>query len=390
MVTRALRARAAAIAAPGVRYHGSHVKRILVRTKPRSYPVHIECGLLARAGEIVRGLLPNQRSQCFVVTAEPVRRNWGAVLAQSLERSRVAHHWLETADGESHKTLAAVERMAARMVELGADRGSVVIGFGGGVAGDMAGLLASLYMRGVALVQAPTTLLAQVDAAIGGKTGVNLKAGKNLLGTLHQPLAVITDPAVLATLPEREFRAGLFEAIKCGVVRSPKLFAFLEANRELVLARDMKALAWVIAECAKVKADIVAKDVAEAGLRRTLNLGHTVGHALEAETRYKQFLHGEAVGWGMVAAAMIGAGTGKTPPDAARRIISAVLAYSPLPPVDARPAALLARLRSDKKTRNGLPHFVLPRGIGRVEVTSAVSEEAILQALERMRSLSRH
>jgi 3-dehydroquinate synthase len=243
-------------------------------------------------------------------------------------------------------------------------------------------------MRGLDCIQVPTTLLAQVDAAIGGKTGVNLRTGKNLLGSFHQPRRVLIDPGVLATLPEREYRAGLYEALKCGVIRNPEIFDFMEKQREPILQRQPMALEWLITHCVEVKAAVVAADERESDLRRILNFGHTIGHALEAETSYKQYLHGEAVAWGMVAAAMIGAGLQKTDADAARRIISAVLAYASLPPVSVRSKNVVRRLRADKKTLDGAIHFVLPVEIGRVEIVPDVPERAMLQAVDELRTLS--
>jgi 3-dehydroquinate synthase len=291
-------------------------------------------------------------------------------------------------DGERYKTMATIEDLATRLVQRGADRGSVIVAFGGGVVGDVSGFLASIYMRGLDCVQVPTTLLAQVDASIGGKTGVNLHAGKNLLGSFHQPRRVLIDPGVLTTLPEREYRAGLYEALKCGVIRNPQIFDFMEKEREAILRREASALEWLIGECVEVKAAVVAADERESGLRRILNFGHTIGHALEAETSYKQYLHGEAVAWGMVAAAMIGAGLQKTDAETARRIISAVLAYAPLPRVTARSKSVARRLHADKKTLDGVIHFVLPVEIGRVEIVHDVPERAVLHAIDELRTLS--
>jgi 3-dehydroquinate synthase len=262
------------------------------------------------------------------------------------------------------------------------------VAFGGGVVGDVAGFLASVYMRGIPVVQVPTTFLAQVDASIGGKTGVDLTAGKNLLGTFHQPRAVLIDPVVLSTLPEREYRSGLYEALKCGIISNPEIFRFMEEQRERVLQRDPVALEWLITECVRVKAGVVAEDEHESGLRRILNFGHTIGHALEAETGYKQFLHGEAVAWGMVAASMISVAMQRTEPDTARRVISTVLAYAPLPRVEARAKKIATRLLADKKTMNGVVHFVLPVEIGKVEIVPDVPERTIVSAVDELRYLS--
>jgi 3-dehydroquinate synthase len=228
-----------------------------------------------------------------------------------------------------------------------------------------------------------------VDASIGGKTGVNLRAGKNLVGTFHHPRMVLIDPAVLATLPDREFRAGLYEALKCGVIGKPDLFGALENIDVKELRSDAVKLEWVIAESVRLKAEVVASDERENGLRRVLNLGHTIGHALEAETEYRHFLHGEAVAWGMIAAARIAAVVGKTDNISARRIGDAVQRLGPLPTVQVRSRNILRLLQSDKKTRNGVVHFVLPREIGKVEVVNDVPERVVIEAVDELRRLSK-
>lgn len=363
------------------------MKTVAIPLSP-PYEARIEGGLLRSAGAEIAGLRADSSPSVFVITNGKVRKHWGGALAKSMNKAKLACQVLDMGDGERYKTMADVEELAARLVQRGADRLSLLVAFGGGVIGDVAGFLASIYMRGIDLVQVPTTFLAQVDAAIGGKTGVNLHAGKNLLGTFHQPRLVLIDPAVLATLPEREYRAGLYEALKCGVIRNPAIFDFMEKEREAILRRDPAALEWLIAECVQVKAAVVAADERESGLRRILNFGHTIGHALEAETSFKQYLHGEAVAWGMVAASMIAAGLQKTDPETARRIISAVLAYAPLPRVSARSRNVVRRLRSDKKTVDGAVHFVLPVEIGRVEIVRDIPEKAILRAVDELRTLS--
>jgi 3-dehydroquinate synthase len=363
------------------------MRRVTVGVQPRPYDVVIESGVLTNAGALIQEAL-GRAARLFIVTVPPVKKSWAEPLEASLKAAGLACHMIEMADGERHKTLDTVQSIAVKMVQRGADRGCAVVALGGGVVGDVSGLLASLYMRGVDLVQIPTTFLAQVDSAIGGKTGVNLPAGKNLIGTYHQARVVIADPSVLATLPEREYRAGLYEALKCGVIRNAKIFDFMEERRERILQRDVESLEWLIAECVQVKADVVAADERENGLRRILNFGHTIGHALESETGYKAFLHGEAVAWGMVAASMIAAGMQKTDAASAQRIIQLVLAYAPLPKVESRGKRVARRLLADKKTRDGVVHFVLPTEIGKVEVVPDVPERAVIQAVEELRYLS--
>ncbi|MGE5206117.1 MAG: 3-dehydroquinate synthase family protein, partial [Chlamydiota bacterium] len=208
--------------------------KVSVPIPPQPYEVHIEAGLLGRAGAVLRDVLP-PAARCFVITVPTVRKAWAEPLMASLAASGLEAQIIEMPEGEAHKTFFTVERLARKLVSLGADRHAVILAFGGGVVGDMAGFLASIYMRGIDYVQIPTTLLAQVDASVGGKTGVNLRDGKNLIGRFHQPRAVLTDPRLLSTLPEREFRAGLYESLKCGVIGSPEIFARLEESRDPIL-----------------------------------------------------------------------------------------------------------------------------------------------------------
>jgi 3-dehydroquinate synthase len=243
-------------------------------------------------------------------------------------------------------------------------------------------------MRGVKLVQLPTTVQAQLDAAIGGKTGVNLRAGKNLVGTFYQPRLVLIDPATLGTLPEREFRAGMYEAIKCGVIGNAELFARLENTSIKALRKDLEFLTWAIAESVRLKAQVVSADEKEGDLRRVLNFGHTLGHALEAATSYRQFLHGEAVAWGMQAAAKISLEIGCCGPAVYRRICAAIRTWGRLPRVTLQTGRALELLQSDKKTESGLTHFVLPKEIGRVEIVKNVPEAAIALALAEIRQVS--
>ncbi len=348
-----------------------------VATSQRTYEAVIARGVLARAAEYI----PAGCGRIFVVTERRIWDLHGAKLAPALPA--VSHHLLFFPGGEEHKRLASVEALASEMASEGADRSSLVIGFGGGVVNDIAGFLASMFMRGVAVMQAPTTLLAQVDAAIGGKTGVDLACGKNLVGAFHQPIAVLIDPGVLATLPEREYRAGLFEILKTGVIRSPELFATLTDRRAQIMAQDASVLDGVIAESVRIKAEVVSADERESGVRAILNFGHTIGHALEAETGYTRFLHGEAVAFGMRAATRLAERIGRLPAADAARILAAIEAYGPIPPLDGVSAdALVARMLMDKKTLHGRVRFVLPEAIGRVAVVSGIDEKLVRQAIQ--------
>jgi 3-dehydroquinate synthase len=361
--------------------------QVTIHVPPRPYQARIENGLLARSGTLLAELLP-QASKVFVVTVAPVRRRWGATLIRSLVSAGFKPQIIQMPDGEPAKKLKTIETLAERLSLLGADRKAVLIALGGGVVGDVTGLLASLYMRGVELVQVPTTLQAQVDASVGGKTGVNLRAGKNMLGTFYHPRTVLIDPEVLRTLPDREFRAGLYEALKCGIIGDVELFLRFEQKRAQILKRDPVEVEGLIAQSVKLKAEVVSADEHEGGLRRVLNLGHTIGHALEAETGYRSLLHGEAVAWGMIAATHIALTVGRTDSVTAGRIADAVLSLGRLPELKVSARKILSRLQADKKTQGGVVHFVLPREIGKVEIAADVPDNVVLDAVEELRRLS--
>src|SRR5215471_16140893 len=362
--------------------------RVPINTDSFSYEAVIEHGVLSRAGAIVKELLGRVQPS-FVVTVPPVRRRWGKRLQASLRAAGFAPSFVEMPDGERHKRLATIEVLSEKLLRLGADRKAVVLALGGGVVGDVAGMLASVYMRGVRLVQIPTTVQAQLDAAIGGKTGVNLRAGKNLVGTFYQPELVLIDPAILKTLPQREFRAGMYEAVKAGIIGKPQLFDQLAQLSIKRLREDAKAVTRAISESVRLKADVVSADEKEGDQRRVLNLGHTLGHALEAATDYKHFLHGEAVAWGMQAAARIALDLDICHSLTYDRIRAAVHAWGPLPEVNVQNAKALKLLRSDKKTEGGTVHFVLPREVGKVEIVKNVPESVIVTALSEIRRASR-
>jgi 3-dehydroquinate synthase len=361
--------------------------RVPVTTPSRSYEVLIASGLVTRAGECLANLLANRRA--FVVTVPPVRKRWAKPLVKSLASAGIGATVLEMPDGERSKRLSTLEGLAEKLVQQGADRGATLIALGGGVLGDVTGFLASIYMRGVDVIQIPTTALAQVDAAIGGKTGVNLMSGKNLLGTFHQPRAVLVDPLVLETLPAREYHAGLYEALKCGIIGDAGLFRLFEEKHKEILAREPAVVEQLIADSIRLKASVVSADERESGLRQVLNLGHTIGHAIEAETGYKLLLHGEAVGWGLLAATHIALCTGKLDSVTAGRIMNAVLGLGDLPRMNVKTSSILRRLKSDKKTRQGVVHFILPREIGKVEIVSDVPETVVRSAVEEIRKLAR-
>jgi 3-dehydroquinate synthase len=347
-----------------------------VETPQRSYPAIVERGIIGKSAQYI----PPKAGKVFVVSTEDVWRHQGKALARAMDG--VPHEVLYLPGGEAQKRLAPLEQLAEQMVERGADRTSLVIAFGGGIVNDMAGFLAAIFMRGIPVLQIPTTLLAQVDAAVGGKTGVNLMSGKNLIGSFHQPLAVLTDPAALETLPEREYRAGLYEIIKAGVIRDPELFCFLAQSSAAVLAREPAAVDRIVADSVRMKAEVVSADEREGGLRRILNFGHTFGHALEAQTRYLRFLHGEAVAWGMRAAVHLAESTGHLSAEDSVEILDLIERYGPIPPLDGiRAEDLFLLLAHDKKTVQGKLHFVLPVRIGEVKVVPDIDGELVIEAI---------
>ncbi|MDR3721414.1 MAG: 3-dehydroquinate synthase [Candidatus Acidoferrales bacterium] len=351
-----------------------------------SYAVVCAPGALARAGALV--LHRGDSANAFIVSSPRVWRHCGRAIAAKCP-GRAGRHPILFDDRESRKNLATVESIARQLIKAGADRHATVVAVGGGVVGDVAGFAAATYLRGVRLVQIPTTLVAQVDSAVGGKTGVNLPEGKNLVGAFYPPKVVIADPALLATLPHREYRSGLYEVIKYGAIADPELFAFLERRMSSVLRRDSADLGWIISRSIAIKARVVGEDEREGGLRQILNFGHTLGHALEAATGYRLFLHGEAIGWGMVAASMMALSMDRLPLMDAFRIVRLIASVGPLPKVPAIPAAKLRSiLAGDKKSRGGRVLWVFPRKIGKtvwgVEVPWRLVEKTVRSLPEIM------
>jgi 3-dehydroquinate synthase len=272
-------------------------------------------------------------------------------------------------------------RVAGELLECGADRRSLLVAFGGGVIGDLGGFVASTYMRGIDYAQAPTTVLAQVDSALGGKTAVNVRATKNLVGTFYAPRIVVSDPRVLASLGPRAFQSGLYEAVKHAILSGPALFGWLEGRIAGLTPGDTTLLETLVARAAQVKVDVVSRDEREAALRRVLNLGHTYGHALEEASGYRRFLHGEAVAWGLLMVTHLSELVGLLDPALARRIVHLVRSVGPLPPIRGLNAEkVMALLPRDKKAVGGRIHWVLPEGIGKVRVTPEVPEGAVAKA----------
>jgi 3-dehydroquinate synthase len=357
------------------------VQTIRVETPSAKYNVMAGSGLvesLAPRIERVVGKLPRR---VFVLTSAPIWGLWGQAFLRSFAEAPIA---MFLPPGEEHKTLKSVEGLLRQMAQAGGDRGSLLIAFGGGIVGDVGGFLASIFMRGIPYIQVPTTFLAQVDSSVGGKTGVNLPEGKNLVGAFHHPQAVFADIGVLATLPDRELRAGLMESVKAGIIRDRALTRFMEEHAGDVLGRDPKSLEKVIAASVRMKAGVVNLDERESGLRMILNFGHTVGHALEQATHYKTLLHGEAVGWGMVAALYLARERGTISRAQFSRLEKLVHLYGPLPALKLRTARVVAASGGDKKNVGGVRRFVLPVGIGDAGVVEDVMPAELEAAVSYM------
>ncbi len=354
---------------------------IPVRTTSAVYNVEIGTDLLPQIGQrldaLLDGRLSSGKLRTFVVTSPELEALWGEpLLAGFRHRPAVLH----VPAGEEHKRLPTVERLAEELSGHGADRDSLLLALGGGVIGDLTGFLAAIYMRGIRYVGVPTTLLAQVDSSGGGKTGANLAAGKNLVGAFHHPLAVYADIATLGTLPPAQLRAGLQEAVKSAIIRDADLFDYLEREQAAILNGNPEALAHVVAACVRIKAEVVEADEREGDIRMILNLGHTLGHAIEAATNYTRLLHGEAVAWGMLAATDIAERRATVSPSEAARIGALIRAYGPLRPFHADPEQLVALTARDKKNRSGSRSFVLPVGIGDATVVRDVTEAELMAA----------
>ncbi len=362
-------------------YDKSSVQTIRVDTPSARYDVIAGSGLIATLASRIERVIGRLPRRVFVVTSPEIWALWGDTFNGSFAEPPIV---LFLAAGEKHKTMASVEKLLRQMVAAGGDRGSLLIAFGGGIVGDVGGFVAASFMRGIPYVQVPTTFLSQVDSSVGGKTGVNLPEGKNLVGSFHHPRAVFADIGVLGTLPDRELRAGLMESVKAGIIRDRILVRFMEEHAEEILRRDPRALEKVIAASIRMKADVVNKDERENGLRMILNFGHTIGHAIEQVTRYKVLLHGEAVGWGMVAALYIAHRRGIISGRQAERMENLIYLYGPLPPLKLRAAKLVAATGADKKNVGGVRRFVLPTGIGEAGVVEDVTPAELEAAAKFM------
>jgi 3-dehydroquinate synthase len=358
---------------------------IPVNTPSAKYNVTIAASLLRTLHPRLRKLNRDRPFRPFILTSPEIWALWSEPFLASFNEFPTI---LFLPSGESHKRMSSVESLAQQLATAGADRDSLLLAFGGGVLGDITGFLAAIYMRGIRYVQIPTTFLAQVDSSLGGKTGVNLVAGKNLIGSFHHPQAVFADTNLLGTLAPAQLRAGLQESIKAGIIYDAKLFRYMEQNADAILAPkngpDPAVLTRIVAASVRVKAEVVSKDEKESGLRMILNFGHTIGHAIEAATNYKQLLHGEAVAWGSIAALNVAVARKTIPQKDADRITQLILRYGPLPPFKATAEKLVSLTSRDKKNRSGIRSFVLPTAIGKTEIVRNVTEPELLAATESM------
>jgi 3-dehydroquinate synthase len=342
----------------------------------RTYPIRISSGLLAEIGSDLRQR--NIGTKYGIIADDTVAKLYGKQCMQSLEAAGLRAELITFPHGEANKHMATVTALASALARRGFDRGDALIALGGGVTGDITGFLAAVYMRGIPFVQVPTTLLSQVDSSVGGKTGVDLPEGKNLVGVFYQPKAVYIDTDVLHTLPLDELQGGLAEVIKYGVIHDADFFAFLEKNKDAVFALQQDVITRLIARCCEIKAWVVEQDEREGGLRRILNFGHTIGHAVEAASDF-QLIHGKAVAVGMCAAAKLAVRTGCLAEQDACAIRDLIAQYG-LPvsiPAELERQRMKKYLLNDKKTVAGRVFYVLPEAIGKVVITDQVSEDTL-------------
>ncbi|HVC89411.1 MAG TPA: 3-dehydroquinate synthase [Acidobacteriaceae bacterium] len=356
---------------------------ILVKTASSDYPVVVQPRLLEKlAGHVCKAC--GEQRAIFVVTSPEIWSRWGHTFLSSFADRKIDILPLFIPPGERYKQLKTVEHLAEKMIVAGAKRDALLMAFGGGVIGDMTGFLAAIYMRGIRYVQVPTTYLSQIDSSLGGKTGVNLRVGKNLLGSFHPPVAVFSDPAVLSTLPPAELRSGAVESVKAAVLGDADYFDWLEHNLDSLLAGETETLTRAIETSVRIKAEIVSLDERESGERMLLNLGHTVGHAIEAATRYRGLLHGEAVAWGMIASLHLAVARSALTLEQATRIEELTFRLGPFPRFRATSKVLLERTAGDKKHLQSARRFVLPVAIGKAIVVEDVSQQELLAAIQSM------
>jgi 3-dehydroquinate synthase len=361
----------------------SQAHQIDIQLAQQAYSIHVGSGLLKEAGDFLRGVAPGRKA--LVLTDDTVAQLHLPALAQSLTQAGYEPIVAQVAPGEHSKTLEGLAPVFDKFLSAGIDRRTPVVALGGGIVGDMAGFVAASILRGVPLMQIPTTLLAMVDSSVGGKTGVNHRVGKNLIGAFYHPAVVLADVDVLTTLPPRELHAGLAECIKHDIIRDAAGFAALEQHIDDVLALNPTRLADLVAHNVRIKGKVVMADPFEHGERAHLNLGHTFGHAIETTTDYR-YLHGEAVSLGIVAAARVAEGLGLLASDERKRIV-ALLGRAQLPTQasDLDVDRVMATMFHDKKVRDGRLRFVLPEGLGRATIRDDVPLERVREAVQALR-----
>ncbi len=353
----------------------------------QAYPIYIGHGILSQLGEMIQ--LYGLAKQAVVITDDQVHALYAEQMQNALSGHLALAEEIVVPSGEKSKSIAAIEKILTRMLQKQCDRRVLVLAFGGGVVGDLAGFAASIYKRGVPYLQVPTTLLAQVDSSVGGKTGINHPLGKNMIGTFYQPKMVWMDLALLQTLPQREILCGLGEVIKHGIIRDTKLFGSIEKHLESILALDSERMTEIVKRCCEIKADVVARDERETGLRMVLNFGHTVGHAIESALGYKHIAHGEAVLLGMLAEAKMAtilAILSQTDFDRIHALVSRFDLFRKLGRLSL--TEIVDRMRSDKKVLDGKIRFVLPTRIGDVKIVDTVTVDAVEQGLHFLLSQS--
>ncbi len=356
------------------------MKTIRVSLQNRSYPIAVGSGVLKRAGQILADL--GFSSAPIIITNNHVWRMHGKTLSRSLEKTFGHSAVIRIGDGERFKSHDTLLRIYDGLFRVRADRRSWILAFGGGVIGDIAGFAAATFMRGIPYASVPTTLLAQVDSSIGGKVGINVACGKNLIGAFHQPSAVLSDTDILRTLPARELAAGLYEVVKCGAIRSTRLLGYIERRLPEILTCRPDALEHIVLDASRIKAEVVSGDEREEDLRMILNYGHTVGHALEAATAYRRYNHGEAVGWGMVAAVGYGRELGMLTPGEAARLVELIHRVARLPSPTGIPLdAVWGALKRDKKFRGGNIRMVLLPRLGETRIVSRIDPKSLKRFL---------
>ena len=354
----------------------TNTEQIDVQIEPWPYKVHVGENVIDQLDKILTAA--GSTGKRFIISSQPIWQLHGDLIANAVH----GEERILIPDGERSKNLQNVSRLYESLIRGGADRASTIVSVGGGVIGDVVGFAAATFLRGVQLAHIPTTLLAQVDSSVGGKVGVNHALGKNLIGAFHQPIVVVADPLLLKTLQRREFRAGLYEIVKYGVIASRELFDFVSQGLPAIFKRESKILVPIISKSCRIKANIVAKDERESGLRRTLNFGHTIGHAVEAVSRYRRFRHGEAIAYGMLAAADLAVSRKIFRESDREKLATLIANLGPLPSVrDLSVSEIIEAIRRDKKVIKGRLHMVLPIKIGETIIVADITARELQRSL---------